>query len=856
MRSRRSGVQRVFTRMGDWPMDKWGTNSLFGEMDSRPSASPPRRACSGQALRGNDSGGDLRLSGHEGGAGGGHIIRVAFESAADAEFDYLAPDEIWPIQVGQRVEVPFGRKNKAEVGFCVWTASSGEEAQKTREPKMDSRLRGNDIRAAAPRRERPFKLKKVSRVVDEQPLVDGGLMELARWISGYYVCPLGQVLAAMVPGAVKKGAGVRTQRYVYLGDSADEAIGQLKGKKQKEIAGLLRERKAISPESSLELQELIDAVGCGAEPVKRLAEQGIVRIGRRTVFSALPAIPEGMAIEAREVVLNEDQEKALGEIRERIDSSAFGVTLLHGVTDSGKTELYIRAIQAVLDRGKRAIVLLPEIALTAQTVQRFDARFAKIAVMHSGLTAAQRNAQWQKIRAGEADVVIGARSAVFSPVSELGLIVVDEEHEPSYKQDTAPRYNGRDVAIKRAQLANAHCILGSATPSLETLANCREKRHFYIARLPRRVMDLPMPEMRLVDMRGVSVTGKGVNLISEPLGERLREALGRGEQAILLLNRRGYSNFVFCPSCKHTLHCRNCDVTLTFHKSKTIGSGRIQTVTGRHIGSGYAMCHYCLAQTLVPEKCPVCGKGMAMIGLGSQRLEEELAAKFPDARVARIDSDSMAGKDYYRVLSAFGEGRIDVLAGTQMLAKGLHFPNVTLVGIISADTSLYLPDFRANERTFQLISQVAGRAGRSAKKGTVFVQTFLPNQPAIQFALAGDFEGFVQEELKHRKACNLPPFWRLASIVMRDMRFERLEAACKAMRGRIDGIVNGGGLNAVVRGPMPAVISRVQRFHRMQIIVQAPEAGTMQRLFAEVRAAGPIRPAVKIAIDIDPVNLL
>jgi len=840
MRIRRSGEQRVFTRMGDWPMDKCGTENLFAEMDFRPCASPPRRACTGQALRGNDSGADLRLAGDGSAVTCGHIIRVAFESAADAEFDYLVPDEIWPIQVGQRVEVPLGRKNKLQIGFCVETDIDHREH---REPQS--------------KKAKPFKLKRVSRVVDEEPLVDGGLMELARWISGYYVCPLGQVLAAMVPGAVKKGAGVRTQRYVYLGDCADGAIGQLKGKKQKEIAALLRERKAISPESSLELQELVDGVGCGAEPVKRLAEQGIVKMGRRTVLSALPAIPTGMAIEAREVVLNEDQERALGEMKERIDSNAFGVTLLHGVTDSGKTELYIRAIQAVLDRGKRAIVLLPEIALTAQTVQRFDARFARIAVMHSGLTAAQRNAQWQKIRAGEADVVIGARSAVFSPVSELGLIVVDEEHEPSYKQDTAPRYNGRDVAIKRAQLANAHCVLGSATPSLETLANCREKKHFYVARLPRRVMDLPMPEMRLVDMRGVSVTGKkGVNLISEPLGERLREALGRGEQAILLLNRRGYSNFVFCPSCKHTLHCRNCDVTLTFHKSKTTGSGRMQTVTGRHIGYGYAMCHYCLAQTLVPEKCPVCGKGMAMIGLGSQRLEEELAAKFPDARVARIDSDSMAGKDYYRVLSAFGEGRIDVLAGTQMLAKGLHFPNVTLVGIISADTSLYLPDFRANERTFQLISQVAGRAGRSAKKGTVFVQTFLPNQPAIQFALAGDFEGFVQEELKHRKACNLPPFWRLASIVMRDMKFERLEAACKAMRGRIDGIVNGSGLNAVVRGPMPAVISRVQRFHRMQIIVQAPEAGTMQRLFAEVRAAGPIRPAVKIAIDIDPVNLL
>jgi len=476
--------------------------------------------------------------------------------------------------------------------------------------------------------------------------------------------------------------------------------------------------------------------------------------------------------------------------------------------------------------------------------------------MHSGLTAAQRNVQWQRIKAGEADVVIGARSAVFAPLPKPGLIVVDEEHEPSYKQDTAPRYNGRDVAIKRAQLSNAHCILGSATPSLETLFNSRSKKHFSMVRLPKRVMNLPMPEMKLVDLREHYSTQKGINLVSEPLAEQLKEVLAKKEQAILLLNRRGYSNFVFCPSCQHTLHCRNCDVTLTFHKSQISDSSRMQTVTGKHINYGYAVCHYCLAQTLVPEKCPLCGKGMAMIGLGSQRLEEELARKFPQACLSRIDSDSMAGADYYRVLKDFSDGRIDILAGTQMLAKGLHFPNVTLVGIISADTCLYLPDFRANERTFQLISHVAGRAGRSVKEGTVFVQTFLPNQPAIQFALSGDFEGFVKEELKHRKACNLPPFWRLAGLVMRDRDFDKLEAACKVMREKIDFIIGRDNLKVTVRGPMPAAISRIQRFHRMQIIIQAPEAATVQQLFASLRASGPVRPAVKVAIDIDPVDLL
>ena len=765
-----------------------------------------------------------------------HIVRIAFESAADSEFDYLVPDKIWPVEVGQRVEAPFGKTNKLEKGFCV-------EADVPFEGSFASRGRGRT-------------LKTVSNVIDEEPLLDAKLMALANWIGSYYVCPLGQVLAAMVPGGVKKGAGVKTQRQVYIAQGVEEAIKELRGKKQKQIIKLLREKNAFGSDSALELQGLLGTIGCTDAPIKKLAEKQIIKIARKTILKSLPAIPEGMAIKTERVILNEDQRKALAHISAEIDSEKFSVTLLYGVTDSGKTELYIRAIEVCLQKGKAAIVLLPEIALTAQTVQRFSSRFNKIAVMHSGLTAAQRNVQWQKIKNSEADVVIGARSAVFAPLSNLGLIVVDEEHEPSYKQDTAPRYNGRDVAIKRAQLCDAHCILGSATPSLETLFNSRSKKHFSLVRLPKRVMNLPMPEMKLVDLQEHFSSERGIHLISEPLAEHLKEVLARKEQAILLLNRRGYSNFIFCPSCKHILHCRNCDVTLTFHKSQIRDNSRMKTVTGKHISYGYALCHYCLAQTLVPEKCPLCGKGMAMIGLGSQRLEEELVRKFPQARLSRIDSDSMTGRDYYRLLKDFSDGRIDILAGTQMLAKGLHFPNVTLVGIISADTCLYLPDFRSNERTFQLISHVAGRAGRSVKKGMVFVQTFLANQPAIQFALSGDFEGFVKEELKHRKACNLPPFWRLAALVMRDRNFDKLEAACKMMREKIDNIIEQNGLKANVRGPMPAVISRIQRFHRVQIIIQAPEAATVQQLFSRLRASGPVQPRVKVAIDIDPVNLL
>jgi primosomal protein N' (replication factor Y) len=782
-------------------------------------------AQSGQNLFGFDETG--------GGPAGRHTIKVAFESGADTEFTYIVPDWLWPLEEGQRVEAPFGRKNKHQVGFCV-------DVGKADEPEHISGR---------------FKLKTIAKIIDTQPLLNSQLMELARWISSYYVCPLGQVLAAMVPSAVKRGVGVKKQKLVYLAAEDSGVVESVRGRKQKQIIALLRNRKALDSDSAVEQQDVLSEIGCKITPLKKLAEVGIIKMTEKAVLVSLPVVPEGMSLRSESVHLNEDQQKALEHFNSCVDSGQFGVTLLHGVTDSGKTEIYIRSIEHVLRQGKTAVVLLPEIALTAQTVQRFSDRFEKIAVMHSQLSASQRNAQWQSIRSGSARVVIGARSAVFAPVDNLGLVVVDEEHEPGYKQDTAPRYHGRDVAIKRAQLAGAHCILGSATPCLESLFNIRRRKYYYLVRLSKRVNNLPAPEMKLVDLRRIHQTTKPLNLVSRPLLEHLKTALARGEQAMLLLNRRGYSNFVYCPACRYMLHCRNCDVTLTFHKSR-MKTSPMRGYGGRLMDYGYALCHYCGSQTLVPEKCPLCGKGLAMIGYGSQRLEEELKRKLPSAHVARIDSDAMAGHDYYRLLSDFNRGRIDILAGTQMLAKGLHFPNVTVIGIISAETSLYLPDFRANERTFQLIKQVAGRTGRSEKKGTVYVQTFLPDQPAIQFALKNDFEGFVTEELKHRHKCNLPPYWRMANIVMRHGKYEKLEQAAKNMRQRIDEIISAYNLEAVVRGPIPPVISRIQRFHRLQIIVQAPQPAIIQKLFAGLRAGRPVRPIVPVAIDIDPVNLL
>ena len=775
----------------------------------------------------------------------GLIVRVALDTGADTLFDYVLPQFLGTVQPGQRVQVPFGRANKLQQAFVVKIIDDPDEIVKCRR----------------------FKLKPVKAILDEAPLLDAELIQLAQWISQYYVCPLGQVFSAMVPAAVKKDVGVKKQSIVYLTNRGTGILpvehGQdghatlIRSKKQKAIVDILQEANAVDIDSGLEKQVLLESADCTESPLKQLIRKQIAKIGKKQILYALPVVPEGLSFETKKVILNQDQQKALDFVTHEITDNRFGVSLLHGVTDSGKTEVYIRAIEAAIAAGRRAIILLPEIALTAQTVQRFSSRFENVAILHSQLSGPQRNAQWQSIKSNQADVVIGARSAIFAPVSNLGLIVIDEEHEGSYKQDTVPRYHGRDVAVKRAQLANAHCILGSATPSLETLHNCTTKKHYTLLQLPKRVNDLPMPEMKLVDMTCAfaDTEHKGVHLISPPLRAHLSNILERKEQAILLLNRRGYSNFVYCPSCRHSLTCRNCDVTLTFHKKPQL-ENRKETILGRHMVGGYAICHYCLSKTLVPKQCPICSKNMTMVGLGSQRLEEELAKKLPAARVRRIDSDAMAGQDYYDVLRDFAEQKIDILAGTQMLAKGLHFPNVTLVGIISADTALFLPDFRSNERTFQLISQVAGRAGRSERGGTVYVQTFFPEQPTIKYALEYNFKGFLENELSHREACGLPPFGRMAIVAMRDMKFDRLSAAAEKMRQRLDEIITTERLKITLRGPIEPAISRIQRQHRVQFILQGKSVVDLQRLFGRFRVMAPLRPAVQTQVDIDPIGVL
>jgi primosomal protein N' len=543
--------------------------------------------------------------------------------------------------------------------------------------------------------------------------------------------------------------------------------------------------------------------------------------------------------------------------------------LLHGVTGSGKTEVYLQAIAHALEQGKGAIVLVPEISLTPQTVERFKARFSSgktqtlVAVLHSHLSSGERHDEWHKIRQGRARIVIGARSAIFAPVDPLGLIIVDEEHEHTYKQEESPRYHARDVAIMRGQMEGAPVVLGSATPSLETYFNCR-KGKFTLLELPERVDDQKMPRVRVVDMRQAARKDKGTPIFSPQLKEAITQRLERGEQTILFLNRRGYSTSLQCPKCGHVCGCPNCSISLTYHRQEQKLS-----------------CHICGHSEKVPAVCPndSCrNPAIRFAGTGTQKVEETLAKLFPDARTHRMDADTMKRKDDYRkILGDFRVGKIDILVGTQMIAKGLHFPNVTLVGIIFADLALHQPDFRAGERTFQLLTQVAGRAGRGDIEGEVVVQAFTPFHPAIQFARRHDFVGFYEQETEFREQLKYPPFSRVAMLTLKGRNEEKVKFSAdhlkKVLEKKIQEskaqslkpkVQNSSGapldvghwtLDLVIAGPAPAPLLRAETFYRYQIMLRTQRMSALSRELSKVIQSLVLPEDVTLVVDIDPVDL-
>ncbi len=801
------------------------------------------------------------------------------------------------LRAGQRVRVPLGRKNRAVFGWVVFLQDTADGL--TLKPGL--------------------RLKPVKDVADERVLVDGKLMDLARWISRYYVAPLGTVLESVIPSAVKKRTGLGYSQMVRLSmgrDAVQEVLERTKAPKRRAILARLLQ---LNDGEAVELHRLAGEAGVTAPTVRKLAKLELITIKSEPDLKHFGDAAPSVEAAAPTVEPNADQSAALAELAPRL-AGGFSVNLLHGVTGSGKTEVYLRAIKSVVDAGKQAIVLVPEIALTPQTVKRFTARFPKVAVLHSGLTATARHRYWQQIARGQASVVVGARSAIFAPVPNLGILVIDEEHESSYKQDTAPRYHARDVAIKRGQLENVPVLLGSATPSLEMWQrveaakpwNGRPARIpaqpepssppqqnpggtpvplnpggtpvplnpggtpvplnsggtpvplktqppvYHLLTLPNRVRGLKMPHVELVDMKQINRLRRGIHLLSPRLELLLKNTLDAGHQAILLLNRRGYANFIYCPSCQDVVGCKYCDATMTYHRSAGANARGGTHAEGVHTGQLH--CHYCLAVNPLPTECPSCGHKLSLFGLGTQRVEEELARKFPDTTFARVDSDTMrSGRDYETLLGRFARGEVQVMLGTQMIAKGLDYPNVTLVGVINGDTALSLPDFRAAERTFQLITQVAGRAGRGDAPGRVIVQTFLPDDPAIQAALRQDYVGFAARELAERQQVGLPPFGRMVRIILRDQEPEALDEKGNALAAEFAPALaaeSRRGTGVELKGPMPCAISRIAGYYRNQLVLQAPKPAALQRVLATVREGGHLAASDRVAVDVDPVSLL
>ena len=757
-------------------------------------------------------------------------------------------------------------------------------------------------------------IKEAEELLDAEPLLTPEVLEITRWISDYYAAPWGEVLKAALPA----GLNSTVEQVVAVTREGRDELARLPP--HRAVTAKARALRLAALDGSTTMREVARELGQAraAKAVRELARSGWVTIShrarsaqarakRRKAVRLLP--PEGhegngaraltaaqqhvvetliagggemlfaellesarasastiQALERRRVVevfvrevrrdplagaslperdefrLTAEQAEALRQIGEAQSAGRYAAFLLHGVTGSGKTEVYIRAMRAAIERGRTAMMLVPEIALTPVFSRRLRAHFGqRVAIFHSSLTAGERFDEWSRLRRGEARVVIGTRSAVFAPVGDLGLIVVDEEHEASYRQQESPYYNGRDTAVVRAHKERAVVVLGSATPSLESFQNARQGKYKYL-RLPRRIADRALARAEIVDMREVFRAGGRAEVFSPELLAAIEETHARGEQSIVLLNRRGYSSFVLCRSCGERVNCANCDVTLTYHRSERS-----------------LICHYCNLRQRVPDSCPACrGQFLFFVGEGTEQIEEILRERFPALRIARLDRDTTARRSTYeQAVLSFAAGELDMLVGTQMIAKGHDFPNVTLVGVVSVDAGLALPDFRAAERTFQLITQVAGRAGRGRLPGRVLIQTYHPQHYALRHACAQDYEGFFEEEINYRKNLSYPPFVALASLLVRGEDLVRVQATAAEVRRALDR--HNTERHVRVLGPAPAPLARLRGEHRVQILLKSrsrPRLRTLVQMALADAARTPGCDAGSVNVEIDPVSLM
>lgn len=746
------------------------------------------------------------------------FAEIVFDRPLDHAYTYAVPDELRAeIAIGKRVLAPFGRGDRQTIGFCVGLTTEGGQRR----------------------------VKHLIDVLDDEALLTEPLLKLTRWMADYYLCGWGQVLNAVVPAGAKKQAGTRA---VPILERVPEALlpNPLPhlSPKQKRVLEYLHEHPG-----PVELQEVMKETGCGKMPIEALVEKGYAqrrssRAEQATTVSQ-PLPEKESPARGEPVVLTADQEAAWAKLAPAVQAGGFQPFLLYGITGSGKTELYLRAIEEVVRQGKEALVLVPEISLTPQTIAAFRGRCKDVAVLHSHLHTAERGTHWRRIAKGQVQVIVGARSAVFAPTGRLGLIVIDEEHEASFKQEKTPRYHGRDVAVMRARLENIPIVLGSATPALESWHNA-QRGQYTLLTLPKRVADRPLPEVKRIDLRHDRHRDKKLHGLSPTLERAMKQALDAGGQVILLLNRRGFATYLHCPACGHVEHCKFCDLSMTYHRD-------------RHV----TMCHYCGYEQKPPEKCAVCGTGQVLYqGMGTEKLQAEIAERFPGASVERMDSDTMKRPgSHQKVLDSFRRGEIKILLGTQMIAKGLDFPNVTLVGVVNADVGLHHADFRASERTFQLLAQVAGRTGRGSQSGHVYIQTMQPDHPAIALAARHDYLSFAQEEMQARRAHHYPPFQRMARLVVRSREekagndyADRLAEAMLAVLEKRK--AEGQPADLRLLGPAEAPVFRLKGYYRFHFQLQSASSAVLHEVLRATLPSVRVPAEVELTVDIDPQDML
>jgi primosomal protein N' (replication factor Y) len=812
------------------------------------------------------------------------FCNVALPVPLRTTFTYAVPEALREtLRPGSRVLVPF--RKKSLVGVVVDFAEGAPQGTKVRE---------------------------ITKALDFVPALTPKLIELAQWIAGYYLAPIGEVFRTMMPPVTE----LKTQRQIVLTEAGHEAaeslsaspfshgltaeegslltklkkrnsllplsstmklgvehaglqrlqrrglieireslqgrmrrtqrviawkgaaggVGKRFGEKEEKIRALLETERGPLP-----VQQLLKLAHISRAVIERMLRDGILESWEEPIDPAEDPFDAGYEPPAHE--LNADQESVLKAVRARFELGEFGVLLLHGVTGSGKTEVYLRAVQETLARGKTALILVPEIALTLWIGRQchgwFGAKFEGVAVLHSALSDVERAREWWRVRKGEARVVVGTRSAVFAPLENLGLIIVDEEQENSYKQEETPRYHGRDVAIVRAKMEGAVALLGSATPSLETYHHARNGKYELLT-LASRVAERSLASVEIVDLREDFQQTQKASPISAALHAGIQDCLSAGTQALVLINRRGYSWSVLCRSCGASVQCANCSISMTHHKSRN----RLE-------------CHYCGSVQQIPKQCPKCqSQYVYFFGEGSEHLEERLRKEFPGARIARLDRDTARTKrQYQETLGAFASGALDILVGTQMLAKGHDFQRVTLVGVVSADSLLSLPDFRAAERTFQLLTQVAGRAGRGDLPGRVLIQTYYPEHYAIQEAVRQDYAAFFERELHFRRMMAYPPFTSLANVIVRDTR---LEKAIRWSRQLSEYFSPHDGSGARILGPAAAPLARLKKEHRFQFLLKSPKRSVLTKLLSGAMGYCDAKeiPQTAVLVDMDPLSLM